>query len=1573
MAVLKTLFLAGLLAMSKAAYLELDEAFSPPAMEPTDPRDMIYTSPANEEMLKPILVSLKHDNGSLVTENVVITASSILSVNWNTSFPTADYYTGKFCRIGTYHHSYWPPRHHDNQRVICLTNSTYSLGYVQNTTYDGVARFELLMHTVVTDGNSRRIVFSVEYGGSNLTVATHPFSVHPEGAKLQINYPANFPNISVNTPMTITVQTFYMDPLTSVYMPLSVGRHSVLHVDLSVSWDSKVYSVFLGEGYPYQFNTLRRADVILGGSEVEMNAKDDLWIRKQCVNGTATFNDVRILTVASDVHINITQSQPYFPWMRIPTQYNDTFQFLSPLEKRLVLNESDSPGTAVTNGFDVLSSEGASLNFSDGLLDKFVPQVIDANLPFTVPLVLELTDASGIVITDGPDASLSVNVEIDPSSACLSTDSSFGLVAGVGTFPGSICSPVDNVRLRFTTTTSSNATLTSSWTPYFTVTGELHIAAITSKYGTNMQNGFFLAACDIINDGLWDEKVGYNFTAEGRSVAGRTFLTASGGLQQTLAYYRDIKATNMDPSQHSYVSIVGAYDDQSTVELSTVSQSEHMPIVGYIASKDDLSRKEAHPYFSRVQTTEKAQYLTASQYFLKYYWTKVIVVRDSQSPLAASFYNAMSSYGIDVLEIIFPTVTQSNNFTGVQGLEMEAERIKSSGIRVIVSFLAGHSLFYGIHEAMRLQFTCADGFQWVLFGGGSITFPTTNGGFFCNGLLGRTCTAAFTGYISILPQYSEDLHSGYWQSTLFYYFVMRDPWTTFSHQLAMIAPMLTEPSLTHDSVLAIFHGAISIIKKSETITGEKLSAAIRLARFVGGSGMIAMDSNGDRSGCVLNVYNTDPVVDTPTVINQFFYHWGKVVANEDFSSINESYLLTRKMTNTLYLPINVTFATTNFTNTRRFRAEVMDTVELRDFVVEVPAAFYCMEGCGGGQVSNDSIIYYNYGTCVAMDQCQCKTKVNSSELAYGLNNCSKVLCNPECKNGYCRTPDNCACDPGWSGDDCGIALCTMYGCDSAHGRCTYPNSCTCDPGYWSPDCSQPCSCQNGLCIEGQTGTGTCRQCDPGYFGINCASQCTCSSASGNCSEGITGDGHCLSCEMGYFGEDCNALCTCVNGECDSGPEGTGMCSSCDSGYFGGNCQQLCSCQHGVCDDGPSGTGKCKECHLSWAGDNCHITIPGLIIPTALVVIVLGTIAFFIGRWYYKRMKFRAALASNDWIIDYNEVIIVTEDKAQGSQVFRSMVSMQSEQQNKKAMVRNVGKWHNIDVVIKSLEKGAITPTMEIRVEVKHLRDLRHPNIASFVGASLDLPNVCILMEMAPKGSLDDLLMNDSINVDWTFKYSLLKDICRGMNYIAQSPIKCHGRLKSSNCVIDNRWTLKLTDFGLQQMKSRQQNVPQFDPNNGFLEGTTLEDAPDNNQLTQLLWTAPELLKKGITHLDHVGCGTIEGDVFSMAIIVSEMLTNDIPYSTLLDYIDVSDVLRSVAGYKDVSSQLPKGCAGSSQNSEGIRPELPDDTNASLKQLVCNCWTDSPEERPSFSAILKELNHICPQKGDLMDNLVNMVC
>jgi len=36
------------------------------------------------------------------------------------------------------------------------------------------------------------------------------------------------------------------------------------------------------------------------------------------------------------------------------------------------------------------------------------------------------------------------------------------------------------------------------------------------------------------------------------------------------------------------------------------------------------------------------------------------------------------------------------------------------------------------------------------------------------------------------------------------------------------------------------------------------------------------------------------------------------------------------------------------------------------------------------------------------------------------------------------------------------------------------------------------------------------------------------------------------------------------------------------------------------------------------------------------------------------------------------------------------------------------------------------------------------------------------------------------------------------------------------------------------------------------------------------------------------------------------------------------------------------------------------------------WNEDPMARPTFQQALKELNNISPQRGDLMDNLVNMV-
>jgi len=42
-----------------------------------------------------------------------------------------------------------------------------------------------------------------------------------------------------------------------------------------------------------------------------------------------------------------------------------------------------------------------------------------------------------------------------------------------------------------------------------------------------------------------------------------------------------------------------------------------------------------------------------------------------------------------------------------------------------------------------------------------------------------------------------------------------------------------------------------------------------------------------------------------------------------------------------------------------------------------------------------------------------------------------------------------------------------------------------------------------------------------------------------------------------------------------------------------------------------------------------------------------------------------------------------------------------------------------------------------------------------------------------------------------------------MRYLHHSSIKYHGNLKSRNCVVDSRWVLKLTDYGLPSIYSNQ--------------------------------------------------------------------------------------------------------------------------------------------------------------------------
>lgn len=83
----------------------------------------------------------------------------------------------------------------------------------------------------------------------------------------------------------------------------------------------------------------------------------------------------------------------------------------------------------------------------------------------------------------------------------------------------------------------------------------------------------------------------------------------------------------------------------------------------------------------------------------------------------------------------------------------------------------------------------------------------------------------------------------------------------------------------------------------------------------------------------------------------------------------------------------------------------------------------------------------------------------------------------------------------------------------------------------------------------------------------------------------------------------------------------------------------------------------------------------------------------------------------------------------------------------------------------------------------------------------------LVWEHCWRGSLEDVLRADDIKLDWTFRLSLLTDLVKGMRYLHASPLRVHGRLSSRNCVVDSRWVLRLTDYGLPAL-FRAQALPQ---------------------------------------------------------------------------------------------------------------------------------------------------------------------
>ncbi len=235
----------------------------------------------------------------------------------------------------------------------------------------------------------------------------------------------------------------------------------------------------------------------------------------------------------------------------------------------------------------------------------------------------------------------------------------------------------------------------------------------------------------------------------------------------------------------------------------------------------------------------------------------------------------------------------------------------------------------------------------------------------------------------------------------------------------------------------------------------------------------------------------------------------------------------------------------------------------------------------------------------------------------------------------------------------------------------------------------------------------------------------------------------------------------------------------------------------------------------------------------------------------------------------------------------------------------------------------------VLVELKHMIDIRHENIASFIGICYKTPNVLIVTQATVRGSLSDIIAeDDSMIMDWDFKISIINDIVNGMKYLHHSAIEFHGCLTSASCLVSARWICKICCHGLKQVRCQIKE----------------------QQPCALLWAAPEILKQTDDHLN-ITTYYQKADVYSFAIILQEIILECPPYGVNVSNVEAEEILNNVK----------------EQRSVPFRPFIPvDSCSTDWTDLMTWCWQDQPDCRPPFTRI-----HCCI-KGITKGRTLNIV-
>ncbi|XP_055807344.1 receptor protein kinase TMK1-like [Solanum dulcamara] len=248
------------------------------------------------------------------------------------------------------------------------------------------------------------------------------------------------------------------------------------------------------------------------------------------------------------------------------------------------------------------------------------------------------------------------------------------------------------------------------------------------------------------------------------------------------------------------------------------------------------------------------------------------------------------------------------------------------------------------------------------------------------------------------------------------------------------------------------------------------------------------------------------------------------------------------------------------------------------------------------------------------------------------------------------------------------------------------------------------------------------------------------------------------------------------------------------------------------------------------------------------------------------------------------------------------------------------------IAVKRMESGVISSKAldEFRSEISVLSKVRHRNLVSLLGYSVEGNERILVYEHMPQGALSMHLFNwKRLNLEplsWKRRLNIALDVARGMEYLHTLAHQCfiHRDLKPSNILLTDDFRAKVSDFGL------------------------VKPAPNgekNSVVTRLAGTfgylAPEYAVTGKI--------TTKADVFSFGVVLMELLTGWMA----LDEDRPNESQYLVGWFWNIKSSKEKLIA-SIDPALDVKQESTFESICTVAELAGHCTAREPGQRPDMS-------------------------